>query len=149
MMLLTFDVVVIPLRVFDISESVTLEVMFWVAHIYWNMAILVSFATGYEVEGILVMDLNKTIRNYAFCGWTSYFRHFTLIPKAIELGTIIIWPLPALEKSITDTLGMCGPAVTSSRNRNRWRIHRAVRRAESRLFMGMDQSTSKAILPKF
>ena len=68
MMLLTFDVVVIPLRVFDINESVALEVMFWVAHIYWNMAIPVSFVTGYDVEGILVMDLKKTIRNYAFSG---------------------------------------------------------------------------------
>eukprot|EP00435_Cladocopium_sp_Y103_P042392 s1144_g11.t1 len=66
MLLLTYDVVVIPLRVFDINESVALEVMFWVAHIYWNLAIPVSFVTGYEVEGILVMDLKKTIRNYAF-----------------------------------------------------------------------------------
>lgn len=66
MFLLTIDIVVVPLRAFDIGESVLLDVMFWVAHIYWNLAIPVGFVSGYDIEGILVLDLRKTFKNYAF-----------------------------------------------------------------------------------
>ena len=36
--------------------------MFWVAHVYWNTSIALSFITGYDDAGILVLELSKTIR---------------------------------------------------------------------------------------
>jgi len=66
MMLLAYDLVVIPLQVFEIGESVALKFLFWVAHVYWQLAILVSFVTGYEDAGIVIFSLKKTIKRYAF-----------------------------------------------------------------------------------
>ena len=76
MMLLAYDLVVIPLQVFEIGESVALKFLFWVAHVYWQLAILVSFVTGYEDAGILIFNLKKTIKRYAFSSSTfRIFRH--------------------------------------------------------------------------
>lgn len=64
MMMLAYDLVVIPLRVFDLGESTLLLVMFWVAHLYWNLAIPISFITGYDDAGLLVLDLRRTAKSY-------------------------------------------------------------------------------------
>ena len=68
MFLLIYDLIVIPLRAFDIGESFFLTFMFWTAHLYWNAAIPMSFITGYDECGVLVLDLRKTIRRYGRLG---------------------------------------------------------------------------------
>eukprot|EP00434_Breviolum_minutum_P026538 symbB.v1.2.023458.t1/scaffold2145.1/size88005/4 len=82
MMMLAYDLVVIPLRVFDIGESMFLTVMFWVAHLYWNLAIPISFITGYDDAGVLVLDLTKTAKNYG----TSWLLR---LGRAVRIGTVI------------------------------------------------------------
>ncbi len=88
MMMLAYDLVVIPLRVFDIGESMFLTVMFWVAHLYWNLAIPISFITGYDDAGVLVLDLTKTAKNYG----TSWFL-FDLALVSLD------WTILALDPS--------------------------------------------------
>eukprot|EP00913_Durusdinium_trenchii_P022117 g20783.t1 len=68
MILLAYDLIAVPLRVFDIGESFFLTVMFWIAHFYWNVSIPLSFITGYDDSGVLVMELRNTIQKYAR-GW--------------------------------------------------------------------------------
>ncbi|OLP94014.1 Potassium/sodium hyperpolarization-activated cyclic nucleotide-gated channel 1 [Symbiodinium microadriaticum] len=60
MTLLTFDIVVIPLRFFDPPETLVLVIM-----LFWNLDILVSFITGYYHKGILVLDLRRIAKHYA------------------------------------------------------------------------------------
>lgn len=83
MMLLAYDLVVIPLQVFEIGESVALKFLFWVAHVYWQLAILVSFVTGYEDAGIVIFSLKKTIKRYAFS--SSTFIRIPLISESTFL----------------------------------------------------------------
>eukprot|EP00435_Cladocopium_sp_Y103_P023873 s944_g5.t2 len=64
-LLLAYDFVVIPLRFVGLGESVLLTVMFWIAHLYWNAAIPLSFIAGYDEDGLLVLNLKKTCRSYA------------------------------------------------------------------------------------
>lgn len=63
-LLLSYDFVVIPLRFVGLGESSLLTIMFWIAHLYWNAAIPLSFITGYDEDGLLVLNLRKTCRNY-------------------------------------------------------------------------------------
>lgn len=65
MTLLTFDIVVIPLRFFDPPETLVLVIMSWVTQLFWNLDILVSFITGYYHKGILVLDLRRIAKHYA------------------------------------------------------------------------------------
>ncbi|CAE7689158.1 HCN1 [Symbiodinium sp. CCMP2456] len=65
MTLLTFDIVVIPLRFFDPPETLVLVIMSWVTQLFWNLDILVSFITGYYHKGILVLDLRRIVKHYA------------------------------------------------------------------------------------
>eukprot|EP00439_Symbiodinium_sp_Y106_P007204 s1486_g1.t1 len=65
MTLLTFDIVVIPLRFFDPPETLVLVIMSWVTQLFWNLDILVSFITGYYHKGIVVLDLRRIAKHYA------------------------------------------------------------------------------------
>ena len=64
MTLLLYDLIVIPLRAFNLGESFFLTLMFWIAHLYWNAAILMSFISGYDQSGIMVLDLWKSSWRY-------------------------------------------------------------------------------------
>ena len=68
-MLLTYDLIVIPLRAFHLAESLFLSCMFWIAHVYWNLAIPMSFIRAFDDSGILVLDLKRCARNYVQKGW--------------------------------------------------------------------------------
>eukprot|EP00439_Symbiodinium_sp_Y106_P060472 s422_g8.t4 len=64
MLFLTWDVVVIPLRFFDIPRSAFSDVMLWLTLVYWNLDILISFLTGYYYKGMLVMRFSNVVSNY-------------------------------------------------------------------------------------
>ena len=90
LMMLAYDLVVIPLRVFDIGEVKPFLVMFWIAHLYWNLAIPVSFISGYDDAGVLVLDLKKTAKNYL----TSWFV-FDLALVSLDWTILVLDPSSA------------------------------------------------------
>ncbi|CAK9007706.1 Potassium voltage-gated channel subfamily H member 2 (Ether-a-go-go-related gene potassium channel 1) (ERG-1) (Eag-related protein 1) (Ether-a-go-go-related protein 1) (MERG) (Voltage-gated potassium channel subunit Kv11.1) [Durusdinium trenchii] len=65
MMFLIFDIIVIPLRFFNLPDWWSFaDAMNVVTLCYWNMDILVSFFTGYYHRGILVMKPRRIAVHY-------------------------------------------------------------------------------------
>lgn len=62
---LVHDMIVIPLRFFDVPEALVLDLLSWFTQIFWNLDIIASFLTGYYQDGNLVMEPVKIALNYA------------------------------------------------------------------------------------
>mmetsp|Transcript_20576 Transcript_20576/g.47972 ORF Transcript_20576/g.47972 Transcript_20576/m.47972 type:complete len:712 (+) Transcript_20576:81-2216(+) len=73
---LVHDLVVIPLYVFDIPDSVALITLEWFTQLFWNFDIFLTVRTGYYYKGLLIMDPKKVFRNYAR---TWFILDFTLV----------------------------------------------------------------------
>lgn len=64
MMLLAYDVVVIPLGAFFAESTPFLDIMEWVTLLFWTGDIVMSLITGFISEGVLVMIPEKIFVNY-------------------------------------------------------------------------------------
>ncbi|CAJ1397434.1 unnamed protein product [Effrenium voratum] len=94
-LLLCYDLVTIPLRVFDVGESMFMMVMSWITQLYWNFDLLLSFITGYYDAGVLILDLRKTAKSYA-TGWLVF-----------DLAVVSIdWMIVALNARDDDKAGV-------------------------------------------
>ena len=59
------DLIFVPMYVFNLPDTTFFKVMEWVTQIFWNVDLIVSLFTGYYDEGMLVLELKKTVMNYA------------------------------------------------------------------------------------
>jgi len=62
--LLAYDMLLIPLFVFDLQSTMFTRVMSWVSQLFWNVDMLRSFFVGYFHEGILIMDPKCIVKHY-------------------------------------------------------------------------------------
>eukprot|EP00438_Fugacium_kawagutii_P001095 Skav236118 [mRNA] locus=scaffold1166:509950:511653:+ [translate_table: standard] len=60
-----YDLMVIPLNVFEVPSSVVIDMFDWVIQIFWNLDLFISFITGYYDEGALILSLRKIAKHYA------------------------------------------------------------------------------------
>lgn len=71
-LLIVFDIVMLPLHVFDLAETQFTRWMAWTQWIFWTISIPRSFVTGYlRKDGEVVMCPRKVIRRYLF-GWFMF-----------------------------------------------------------------------------
>lgn len=68
-LLLTSDLVAVPLQVFNTAESDFQIGMRWASAAFWTLDIIFSFFVGYHNNGIVEMNLLKVFKNYV----TSWF----------------------------------------------------------------------------
>ncbi|CAJ1356731.1 unnamed protein product [Effrenium voratum] len=95
MMLLCYDMVVIPLRFFSLPEVAFTAIMSWVTQLYWNCDLLLNFITGYYDAGVLILDLRKTAKHYL----ASWF--------VFDVAVVSIdWMIVALNARDDDTAGV-------------------------------------------
>merc|ERR1712054_490365 len=59
-----YDVLFIPMRVFDPPDNGVLNALSWVTQLFWNFDIVSSFFTGYYTEGELVMQPRRIACHY-------------------------------------------------------------------------------------
>ena len=60
-----YDLLVIPLYVFDIPSNVFLAVAGWYIQLFWNADFVISFLTGFYDEGTLVLAPSRIACHYA------------------------------------------------------------------------------------
>eukprot|EP00438_Fugacium_kawagutii_P014012 Skav204087 [mRNA] locus=scaffold3129:333999:334427:+ [translate_table: standard] len=60
-----YDLMVIPLNVFEVPSSVVIDMFDWMIQIFWNLDFFISFITGYYDQGALVTSLPKIAKHYA------------------------------------------------------------------------------------
>jgi len=60
-----FDIVTIPLRVFDLGDAPIFTVMQWTSLLYWSADIPRQFLMGFEEYGTIETRLNRIAKNYA------------------------------------------------------------------------------------
>lgn len=60
-----YDLLVIPLYVFDIPSNVFLAVAGWYIQLFWNADFVISFFTGFYDEGTLVLAPSRIACHYA------------------------------------------------------------------------------------
>eukprot|EP00929_Paragymnodinium_shiwhaense_P013226 TRINITY_DN121090_c0_g1_i1.p1 TRINITY_DN121090_c0_g1~~TRINITY_DN121090_c0_g1_i1.p1 ORF type:complete len:830 (+),score=108.74 TRINITY_DN121090_c0_g1_i1:58-2547(+) len=63
-----YDLIVVPLGVFDIEIGPILTTMAWMTLSFWTLNIPASVCVGYREKNAIVMDPRKIFRNYAQ-GW--------------------------------------------------------------------------------
>eukprot|EP00928_Gymnodinium_smaydae_P096857 TRINITY_DN8638_c2_g2_i1.p1 TRINITY_DN8638_c2_g2~~TRINITY_DN8638_c2_g2_i1.p1 ORF type:complete len:754 (-),score=155.28 TRINITY_DN8638_c2_g2_i1:83-2344(-) len=68
MIFIGWDVVYIPMQVFEIPEEGFLNIMNWFLTFYWTLDIILTFFVGYYDKGVLVMKKTKIARHY-LCTW--------------------------------------------------------------------------------
>lgn len=61
---LVHDMIVIPLRFFDMPNALFLEILAWFTQVFWNFDILATFITGYYEDGNLILEPVKIAWNY-------------------------------------------------------------------------------------
>lgn len=70
MMLILYDLVSIPMQIFDPPSNIFTEVMMWLTTAFWTADIPFSFFTGFYRDGVLEASLDQIARHYArtwFC----------------------------------------------------------------------------------
>lgn len=63
-LLIVYDVVVLPLKLFELEETAFINTMDWLTLLFWTADIVASFLVGYIDKGITVMDPKKIARHY-------------------------------------------------------------------------------------
>mmetsp|Transcript_34445 Transcript_34445/g.78550 ORF Transcript_34445/g.78550 Transcript_34445/m.78550 type:complete len:802 (-) Transcript_34445:44-2449(-) len=61
---LAYDVIYIPLMVFNITESILTKSMVWITLFFWSIDLIFQFFTGYNSGGLVEMRPHKVITNY-------------------------------------------------------------------------------------
>lgn len=64
LVLMIYDLVMLPMQVFDLPDEPAIKVFSWSAQIYWTMDIIISFITGIYVKTELEMRINVIARYY-------------------------------------------------------------------------------------
>eukprot|EP00929_Paragymnodinium_shiwhaense_P088753 TRINITY_DN4906_c0_g1_i2.p1 TRINITY_DN4906_c0_g1~~TRINITY_DN4906_c0_g1_i2.p1 ORF type:complete len:902 (+),score=121.85 TRINITY_DN4906_c0_g1_i2:87-2792(+) len=64
LVLMLYDLVTIPLQVFDFRENFVSIGMGWISQIFWSCDMIISFVSGYYVNSNLEMRLSRTVRHY-------------------------------------------------------------------------------------
>ncbi|CAK9091218.1 Potassium voltage-gated channel subfamily H member 2 (Ether-a-go-go-related gene potassium channel 1) (ERG-1) (Eag-related protein 1) (Ether-a-go-go-related protein 1) (MERG) (Voltage-gated potassium channel subunit Kv11.1), partial [Durusdinium trenchii] len=64
MFLLCYDLVIIPMQVFDMPDSAFLHLLSMVCTVYWTLDIVVSLNTAVYIHGKLVSDSRAIVRKY-------------------------------------------------------------------------------------
>lgn len=62
---LVHDMIVIPLRFFDMPNALLLEILAWCTQVFWNLDVIATFMTGYYEDGNLILKPVKIAWNYA------------------------------------------------------------------------------------
>lgn len=62
---LVHDMIVIPLRFFDMPNALLLEILAWCTQVFWNLDVVATFMTGYYENGNLILEPVKIAWNYA------------------------------------------------------------------------------------
>eukprot|EP00928_Gymnodinium_smaydae_P071967 TRINITY_DN55422_c0_g1_i1.p1 TRINITY_DN55422_c0_g1~~TRINITY_DN55422_c0_g1_i1.p1 ORF type:complete len:789 (+),score=99.47 TRINITY_DN55422_c0_g1_i1:54-2420(+) len=86
MVLLMYDMITIPMLVFDLPEGGFLGVMNGLTLSYWSFDILVSLFTGVFVDGVLATDFRTIWRTYTRSWFV--FDVFVLLPEFILLSGV-------------------------------------------------------------
>eukprot|EP00929_Paragymnodinium_shiwhaense_P049596 TRINITY_DN25008_c0_g2_i1.p1 TRINITY_DN25008_c0_g2~~TRINITY_DN25008_c0_g2_i1.p1 ORF type:complete len:769 (-),score=147.75 TRINITY_DN25008_c0_g2_i1:210-2516(-) len=95
MILIFYEVITIPLQLFDPPENLFADVMVWLSRIYWSVAIPRSLCTGFvRYDGRVVMSPKKVAKNYVHT-WFLFDVLIVLIDwaEAALKGTEIIQSL--------------------------------------------------------
>lgn len=72
---LTYDLVLIPMQVFELPPSLVRDVVSWLTLLYWTCDLAATFFVGYYThDGKLVMEPCKIMKNYLCSGfWLDLF----------------------------------------------------------------------------
>eukprot|EP00929_Paragymnodinium_shiwhaense_P004414 TRINITY_DN10532_c0_g1_i3.p1 TRINITY_DN10532_c0_g1~~TRINITY_DN10532_c0_g1_i3.p1 ORF type:complete len:779 (-),score=148.37 TRINITY_DN10532_c0_g1_i3:109-2445(-) len=62
--ILAYDILTIPLMVFDIPESRPIELLNQVCTVFWTMDIIISFLSGYHLDGLVELRPSRIGRRY-------------------------------------------------------------------------------------
>lgn len=100
--LISYDVVTIPLQVFELPQSLGLSVMDWLVAVYWSVDVFHRFFIGFSDQGIVELRPRRIARHYIH-SW--FFPDFFVV--------LIDW--------ICLVAGLGGQATRS------WRIARSLR----------------------
>lgn len=63
--LIAYDLIVIPMSVFDIAPGLLMKTMSYISAVYWTLDFGASFFVGFHVKGTLEARFRKTARRYA------------------------------------------------------------------------------------
>lgn len=63
-LLISFDIILIPMAVFDLPQNTFLTMIDWVTLLFWSADIPVSFFVGYVDRGTTVLMPSKIAKNY-------------------------------------------------------------------------------------
>lgn len=64
LLLISYDLITIPLQAFEPPESFITDVMDWVARLFWTGDMIQAFLVGYYDHGILVMKFSRIVLHY-------------------------------------------------------------------------------------
>ncbi|CAE8582380.1 unnamed protein product, partial [Polarella glacialis] len=117
-MILTYDVLLIPFEAFEPEETTFLAVMDWITVIFWTVDIPVQFLTGFHSEGVLEMRPSKIARKYVK-SW------FIMDASVVLLDWILITISPSMKSVVR--LGKTNRAVRLTRFLRTMRLLRTVK----------------------
>ena len=84
--LVLYDLLVIPLSVFDVDKNIAMQAMDILMPIFWTVDFVLTFFTSYYQHGELITDLKRIAGHYAM-NWMVY-----------DLGLIVLdWLFVALD----------------------------------------------------
>jgi len=88
MVLVSYDVVVIPLNAFGPPESGFVDAMTWVTASFWSADILASFVTGFHSDGMVVMNAGEIARHYSRT-WLPFDVLLCLVDWALLIARVV------------------------------------------------------------
>lgn len=93
--ILSIDIVMVPMIAFDIPETVALTVINLSCTIFWTLDIALSFLTGFHIEGTTEMRPKKVFYRY----WRTWFPFDCVV-------ILLDWLLFAFTSGIADVVGI-------------------------------------------
>eukprot|EP00929_Paragymnodinium_shiwhaense_P059838 TRINITY_DN29938_c0_g1_i1.p1 TRINITY_DN29938_c0_g1~~TRINITY_DN29938_c0_g1_i1.p1 ORF type:complete len:620 (+),score=132.78 TRINITY_DN29938_c0_g1_i1:112-1971(+) len=86
LMLVLYDLVMVPLEVFEPEETEYANVVRWIARVFWSCDMVMSFLTGYMTqEGFLEMQPQRIVRRYL----TTWFFFDAALVSSDWMDTIL------------------------------------------------------------
>jgi len=99
MLLVSYDVVVIPLNAFELPSSVFIDAMTWVTASFWSGDIIASFLTGFHSDGSVVMNPRDIARHYMGT-WLPFDILLCLVDWALLLAKVVQTTVAQGESSV-------------------------------------------------
>jgi len=69
MLLISWDMIMIPLQAFELPQSIFLNLMSWLITLFWTADILVSLRVGFYDRGMVIMDIRRIWKRYMMTWW--------------------------------------------------------------------------------